>query len=99
MIDYFVIVDTGSSDGTPQRIQQIMEAFGIPGEIHFRDWVNFGHNRQQALELAVAAGRGDWLLFIDADEELACRDLQVSATGAWRQLPVGKHLRYTLRII
>ena len=76
VIDYFVIVDTGSSDGTPQRIQQIMEAFGIPGEVHFRDWVNFGHNRQQALELAVAAGRGDWLLFIDADEELACRDPQ-----------------------
>ena len=73
-IDYYVIVDTGSRDGTPELIQRLMQAFGIPGEVHFRDWVNFGHNRQQALELALAAGRGDWLLFIDADEELVWRD-------------------------
>ncbi len=71
-IDYFVIVDTGSRDETPELIQRITVDFGLPGEVHFRDWVNFGHNRQQALELAVAARRGDWLLFIDADEELGC---------------------------
>jgi tetratricopeptide (TPR) repeat protein len=47
-----------------------MQAAGIAGEVHEREWVNFGHNRQQALELAVAANQADWLLFIDADEEL-----------------------------
>lgn len=73
-IDYFVIVDTGSTDGTPELIRQLAEELGLAGEIHFRDWVNYGHNRQQALELAVAAGRGDWLLIIDADEELAWRN-------------------------
>jgi glycosyltransferase involved in cell wall biosynthesis len=71
-IDYFVIVDTGSSDNTPELIQRLAQDFGLPGEVHYRDWVNFGHNRQQALELAVAADKGDWLLFIDADEELGC---------------------------
>lgn len=74
VVDYFVIVDTGSTDDTPGLIQRLATAWGLPGEIHFRPWVNFGHNRQQALELAVAAGRGDWLLFIDADEELECVD-------------------------
>jgi len=73
-IDYYVIVDTGSSDGTPDFIRNWMDAAGIEGEIHQRAWVNFGHNRQQALELAVAANRGDWLLFIDADEELVVAD-------------------------
>ncbi len=73
-IDYFVIVDTGSTDGTPELIQRLSAELDLPGEIHFRQWVNFGHNRQQALALALAADRGDWLLFIDADEELVCPD-------------------------
>jgi hypothetical protein len=75
-IDYYVIVDTGSSDGTQDFIRDWMNAAGIEGEVHERPWVNFGHNRQQALELAVAAGRGNWLLFIDADEELGVSDPQ-----------------------
>lgn len=74
VVDYFVIVDTGSSDGTPDLIRHVAEELGLPGEVHFRDWKNFGHNRQQALELALAADRGDWLLFMDADEELVCSD-------------------------
>jgi len=75
-IDYYVIVDTGSSDGTQAFIRQWMDDAGIEGEVHERPWVNFGYNRQQALELAVAAGRADWLLFIDADEELGVSDPQ-----------------------
>ncbi len=73
-IDYFVIVDTGSTDDTIALIQREMAAYGIEGEVHEREWVNFGVNRQQALELAVAANRCDWLLFIDADEELGVAD-------------------------
>lgn len=73
-IDYYVIVDTGSTDGTQELIRKEMGQLGIAGEIHERPWVNFGTNRQQALELAVAAGRSDWLLFIDADEELKVSD-------------------------
>ncbi len=73
-IDYYVIVDTGSSDGTIDLIRREMATYGIAGEVHERPWVNFGVNRQQALELAVQAGRADWLLFIDADEELGVAD-------------------------
>ena len=73
-IDYYVIVDTGSTDGTQEFIRQWMGEAGIEGEVHERSWVNFGHNRQEALELALAAGRGAWMLFIDADEELGVAD-------------------------
>ena len=73
-IDYYVIVDTGSTDDTIALIRREMAAYGIEGEVHEREWVNFGVNRQQALELALAADRCDWLLFIDADEELGVSD-------------------------
>ena len=51
-----------------------MSGYGIDGEVHEREWVNFGTNRQQALELALQADKSDWLLFIDADEELGVSD-------------------------
>ena len=51
-IHYWVIVDTGSSDNTIEVINQTMEEFGIPGELHERPWVNFEVNRTESLELA-----------------------------------------------
>ncbi len=66
MIDYWVIVDTGSTDGTQEMIKEFMK--DIPGELHERPWVNFGHNRNEALSLA--KGKADYLLFIDADDAL-----------------------------
>jgi hypothetical protein len=73
-IDYYVIVDTGSTDDTIALIRREMASYGIEGEVHERPWVNFGVNRQQALELALAADKADFLLFIDADEELRVSD-------------------------
>ena len=35
-IDYWVIVDTGSDDGTQTLIPTLMEEHGIPGEMHER---------------------------------------------------------------
>lgn len=67
IIDYWVIVDTGSNDGTQTVIKEYMK--DIPGELHERPWINFGHNRNEALQLA--KGKADYLLFIDADEVLA----------------------------
>lgn len=66
IIDYWVIVDTGSTDGTQETIKNCMK--GIPGELHERGWVNFEHNRNEALTLAKS--KGDYLLMIDADEIL-----------------------------
>lgn len=68
LIDYWVIVDTGSTDGTEQIIKDFMKEKGVPGELHTCPWVNFAHNRNEALNLA--KGKGDYLFFIDADEYL-----------------------------
>ena len=66
LIDYWVIVDTGSNDGTQEIIKSFLK--DIPGELHERPWIDFAHNRNEALELA--NGKGDYLLFIDADDRL-----------------------------
>jgi glycosyltransferase involved in cell wall biosynthesis len=66
LIDYWVIVDTGSTDGTQEIIREFLKK--IPGELHERAWVNFAHNRNEALSLA--KNKGDVLLLIDADEQL-----------------------------
>ncbi len=58
LIDYYVIVDTGSTDKTKEVIAKELE--GIPGEVHDRPWVNFGHNRTEAIKLAV--GKADYLM-------------------------------------
>ena len=66
LIDYWVIVDTGSTDGTQKVIQAHMQ--DIPGELHERPWKNFGYNRTEALKLA--KDKANYLLFIDADDWL-----------------------------
>ena len=70
VIDYYVIVDTGSTDGTIEQIPIEMNRYGIDGQVYQQEWVNFGVNRQQALELAMKHCNSQWALFIDADDEL-----------------------------
>ncbi|TPG34300.1 glycosyltransferase [Mycobacterium hodleri] len=65
-ITYWVIVDTGSDDGTPDVVRNHLDRLGIPGEIHERRWQNFGHNRSEAMTLA--RGHGDYIWVIDADD-------------------------------
>ncbi len=67
MIDYWVIVDTGSTDGTQEIIKKFMK--DIPGELYEQPWVNFGYNRNEALKLA--RHKADYVLFIDADEVIS----------------------------
>jgi glycosyltransferase involved in cell wall biosynthesis len=66
LIDYWVIVDTGSTDGTQEIIKETLK--DIPGELYERPWKNFEHNRNEAMRLAYPKAR--YLLFIDADEVL-----------------------------
>ncbi|NGX39367.1 MAG: SPBc2 prophage-derived glycosyltransferase SunS [Chlamydiae bacterium] len=65
LIDYWVIVDTGSTDGTQEIIREFMK--DIPGELYESPWFNFEYNRNEALHYA--KGKTDYILFIDADEE------------------------------
>lgn len=87
-IDHWVIVDTGSTDGTQKLIREFMK--DVPGELHERPWRDFAFNRNQALDLARA--HGDHILFIDADETLV-----VPEGFAWSALPAdGYQLRCEL---
>lgn len=67
-IDYWVVVDTGSTDGTQDLVRAFFAEKGIPGEIIERPWVNFGFNRSEALELCT--GKGDYAWMIDADDRI-----------------------------
>lgn len=71
LIDYWVIVDTGSTDGTQEIIKECL--LEVPGRLYERPWKNFAHNRNEAMELAM--GKCDYLLLIDADEEIVCEKL------------------------
>lgn len=76
LIDYWVIVDTGSSDGTQDRVCQVLE--GVPGELYERPWQDFGYNRTEALELA--KGKADYILFLDADDWISYEDAHLFAS-------------------
>jgi glycosyltransferase involved in cell wall biosynthesis len=69
-IDTWVIVDTGSTDGTQDIIRATLK--DLPGEVVERPWRNFGHNRTEALRLA--EGRADFILLCDADMILQIKD-------------------------
>lgn len=66
LIDYWIIVDTGSTDDTQNIIRESLE--DLPGELVERPWVDFSRNRSEALEYA--RGWGDYVFVIDADETL-----------------------------
>ena len=65
-IDYWVIVDTGSTDRTCEIIEEFFKEKGIPGELHHDEWVSMGHNKTRMM--AYAKGKSDYLIHIDADD-------------------------------
>ena len=69
VIDEFCIVDTGSTDGTQQKIKDFFDRNGIPGVVHESVWTDFGTNRSEALQLAGKTD-ADYAFMIDADEIL-----------------------------
>ena len=106
-ISSWVIVDTGSDDGTQDLIRNYMARLGIPGELHERPWVNFGHNRTEALTLA--QGHGDYIWVMDADDTVSGTPdftqlsadiyrlrIKLDATIFWRPqlFRTGVHVRY-----
>jgi glycosyltransferase involved in cell wall biosynthesis len=68
IIDYWVIADTGSTDGTQQIIQDFFKEKGIPGELIEVEWKDFATSRNAALQ--AVEPHADYGMWIDADEEL-----------------------------
>jgi len=76
LLHSWAIVDTGSTDGTQALIRRVLA--DLPGELIERPWVDFAHNRNQALDLARTYG--DYALLMDADDELFV-DTAIDLTG------------------
>lgn len=96
-----VIVDTGSTDDTVEVISRCLE-FTVPHlTIYHRPWVNFGHNRTEALQLLKesTAFRSTYALLIDADEEFKpdpgfkMPTQKHDAYYAWHRVPSGIYMR------
>ena len=64
--DYWVICDTGSTDGTQHIIKDFFKKKNIKGELHQHEWEDFGTNRTKALEAGY--NKTDYLLIFDADD-------------------------------
>ena len=79
IIEYYVIVDTGSTDDTIARIKTKMVEYGIPGVVLEDEWVNFGVNRTKALQHVYELDWDGWVLFIDADEEIRAHDFDINS--------------------
>ncbi len=62
LADQLILVDTGSTD----RTVEIARNHGA--EIHFRAW---DHDFSAARNAALLHARGDWILILDADEEVS----------------------------
>ncbi len=73
VVDEIVMVDTGSTDGT----LQIARSFGA--KIIESPWQgDFAMHRNQSVDAAI----GDWILWMDADEELAAESRQIIREAA-----------------
>jgi glycosyltransferase involved in cell wall biosynthesis len=72
-IDYWILQDNGSTDGTPDIVNQWHEETKIPGFIYNVEegWVGFGWNRDHLLQKCKATDHGcDWIMKMDCDENL-----------------------------
>lgn len=68
VLDYYCVVDTGSTDGTQEIVKKFFEEKGIPGEVIEHEWVNFQDARNKAMECV--KDKVDYAVWIDADEQL-----------------------------
>ena len=67
IIDSYCICDTGSTDKTPELIENYFKLKGIPGKVVHEPFQDFGYNRTKALEFCRDIPNADYLLLIDAD--------------------------------
>lgn len=70
LIDYVLIVDTGSTDNTIQVIYDWLSENNTQGQVIEEPWKNFAYNRSFALSKLREIDWIDYALMIDADEIL-----------------------------
>ncbi len=70
LVDYVLIEDTGSTDGTQDLVREWMASENLPGEVYDRPWSDFGTNRSSALEALRQRREIEYALVMDADDVL-----------------------------
>lgn len=75
-VSCYAITDTGSTDDTVEKIIDFFDKRGIPGEVHYVEFKNFGQARNEALAHArrESVHEFDYILLCDADMELVVTD-------------------------
>ena len=69
-LDYVLIEDTGSTDGTQQIIRDWLQRENIPGEVIEEPWQNFAYNRSHVMAALQRVESVDYALIMDADDKL-----------------------------
>ena len=72
IVDYVLIEDTGSIDGTQSIIREYLEHENLPGEVFDEPWRDFSYNRSVALARLREKAQVDYALIIDADDVPIC---------------------------
>jgi glycosyltransferase involved in cell wall biosynthesis len=70
LLDYVLVIDTGSTDNTIEVIENWLRENNLPGEVISEPWKNFAYNRSFALSELRKREFIDYALMIDADEIL-----------------------------
>ena len=70
IIDTYCICDTGSTDNTKEIIKDFFEKWDISGTIVEEEFIDFGYNRNYALQKCRETTDCDYILFLDADMQL-----------------------------
>lgn len=80
-VDHIVISDTGSTDSTPELIEEYLKEHNIPGKVFHDEWKNFGENRsksvtngQEWLKENGISPSSTYFITIDADMLLCFHD-------------------------
>jgi len=78
LVDYVLIEDTGSTDGTQQIVNDWLQTNGINGDVVEEPWQDFAYNRSHALSQLRGNAAVDYALMLDADDKLVIKDDPIS---------------------
>ena len=68
LVDYVLIVDTGSTDGTQELIRSFPRETDLQGVVVEQPWQDFAFNRTSALAKLREHQEIDYALIMDADD-------------------------------
>jgi len=70
LVDYVLVEDTGSTDGTQKIVREWLDRTGRAGEVVEEPWRDFAYNRSHALARLRENKDVDYALMIDADDQV-----------------------------